>query len=331
MVIDGVSVGYYNNTSPDPSDDDYFPLMDRMGNVTGYKKAQTTIPAGQLDAVYDYDAFGQEVRSTGPAADVVPYHFSTKFTDATGLVYYGYRWYDAQKGRWLSRDPIGEAGGVNIYMTARNNVTRLIDRLGLDVKYVDVKVMNWELFGDDKEEYHAQLMVSTHCDSKGNVVLDKIESRTLANGGDTDNNPNATVATIECGEGHSGILVSWSGSAEEEDANVAEWSGGIGGGVGVVAGGIIGGMAGALEGGAPAIPGAIGGASAGGTIGGGLGLGVGGLLELIGDDEWKISWKVQFKICCGCFEKEWSSRAQDAKPVINFSTNNDDFYADSEP
>jgi RHS repeat-associated protein len=107
MVIDGVSVGYYNNTSPDPTDDDYFPLMDRMGNVTGYKKAQTTIPASQLDAVYDYDAFGQEVRSTGPAADVVPYHFSTKFTDATGLVYYGYRWYDAQKGRWLSRDPIG--------------------------------------------------------------------------------------------------------------------------------------------------------------------------------------------------------------------------------
>ena len=89
MVLDGVSVDYLNNSSVDPIDDDYFPLMDRMGNVTGYKKAQTTIPAAQLDAVFDYDAFGQEIRSTGPAADVVSFHFSTKPADpGTGLVYY---------------------------------------------------------------------------------------------------------------------------------------------------------------------------------------------------------------------------------------------------
>jgi RHS repeat-associated protein len=159
LVLDGVSTSYHQNSSPDPTDDDYVdsraptvhvspsgppaavsrgsrqspwvPLMDRMGNVTGYKKAQTTLPAGQLDAVYDYDAFGQEVRSTGPAADVVPYYFSTKFTDATGLVYYGYRWYDAQKGRWLSGDPIGEAGGVNLLAMVGNNAVIVVDYLGL--------------------------------------------------------------------------------------------------------------------------------------------------------------------------------------------------------
>jgi len=62
-----------------------------------------------------------------------------------------------------------------------------------------------------------------------------------------------------------------------------------------------------------------------------LGLGAGGLIEAIGDDEWKISWKVQFKICCVCIDKdknEWSPFASDVKPIINFSSNNDDFYPD---
>ena len=158
MVLDGVSVDYLNNSSVDPIDDDYVdslapharlalrvacgdlpslppvglvPLMDRMGNVTGCKKAQTNVPAAQLDAVFDYDAFGQEIRSTGPAADVVPFHFSTKPTDpGTGLVYYGYRWYDAGKGRWISRDPIGERGGVNLSNFCVNRSTGVVDSDG---------------------------------------------------------------------------------------------------------------------------------------------------------------------------------------------------------
>jgi RHS repeat-associated protein len=114
MVLDGASVGaaypdFISSTAPDPADDDYFPLMDRMGNVTGYRKAAAAEPANTLAATYDYDAFGQEIRCAGPASDSQPYRFSTKFTEgATGLVYYGYRWYDAGKGRWLSRDPTEE-------------------------------------------------------------------------------------------------------------------------------------------------------------------------------------------------------------------------------
>ena len=109
----------------------WFPLMDRMGNVTGYKKAHTSVPAAQLDAIYDYDAFGNEIRSTGPAADIVPYHFSTNRVDSTtGLVYYGYRWYDPAKGRWLSRDSIGERGGRNLCQMLENNVVGKIDVLG---------------------------------------------------------------------------------------------------------------------------------------------------------------------------------------------------------
>ena len=48
------------------------------------------------------------------------------------VAYYGYRWYDPLTGRWPSRDPIGERGGVNLYALLHNSVVMLIDRLGLD-------------------------------------------------------------------------------------------------------------------------------------------------------------------------------------------------------
>ena len=75
MVVDG------NGAAPGmpvTTDDHFFPLMDRLGNVTGYRKAATGLPNDSLSAVLEYDPFGQEVRSTGPASDLVPFYFSTK-------------------------------------------------------------------------------------------------------------------------------------------------------------------------------------------------------------------------------------------------------------
>jgi RHS repeat-associated protein len=136
LVLDGANTNtdYPDSgvSNPDPTDDDYFPLMDRMGNVTGYRKAATNEAADSLSAVYEYDAFGQEIRSVGPASDTQPYRFSTKYTEgSTGLVYYGFRWYDAGKGRWLNRDPIGEDGGVNLQAIVGNNLVQQTDMLGL--------------------------------------------------------------------------------------------------------------------------------------------------------------------------------------------------------
>lgn len=51
---------------------------------------------------------------------------------ATGMhaTYYGYRWYDPLTGRWPSRDPIGEEGGVNLYGFVGNEPNGIIDVLG---------------------------------------------------------------------------------------------------------------------------------------------------------------------------------------------------------
>ncbi|HRT58999.1 MAG TPA: RHS repeat-associated core domain-containing protein, partial [Candidatus Paceibacterota bacterium] len=59
---------------------------------------------------YRYGPFGELIRATGPMAKANPFRFSTRYQDEeTGLVYYGYRYYDPGTGRWVSRDPLGEA------------------------------------------------------------------------------------------------------------------------------------------------------------------------------------------------------------------------------
>jgi RHS repeat-associated protein len=63
-----------------------------------------------------------------------PIRFSTKCTDdESDFLYYGKRYYNPSTGRWLSRDPIGEAGGPNLYGFAYNDGINAIDLLGLDI------------------------------------------------------------------------------------------------------------------------------------------------------------------------------------------------------
>ncbi len=61
-----------------------------------------------------------------------PFRFSSEFADdALGLVYYNYRHYDPVTGRWLSRDPVEEEGGIrNIYSFLGNTVVQYSDWLG---------------------------------------------------------------------------------------------------------------------------------------------------------------------------------------------------------
>jgi len=67
-------------------------------------------------------------------AKLNPFRFSTKYQDdETGLVYYGYRYYDPGTGRWLSRDPIGERGGLNLYAYVGNNPVNFYDPYGLAI------------------------------------------------------------------------------------------------------------------------------------------------------------------------------------------------------
>ncbi|MBE0701935.1 MAG: RHS repeat-associated core domain-containing protein, partial [Afipia sp.] len=105
-----------------------FPAYDGNGNVMGLVDGTT----GTVTAQYEYGPFGELIRVSGAAAASNPFRFSTKYTDEeTDLVYYGYRYYVPSTGRWLSRDPIEESGGVNVYAILNNSAVVHRDYLGL--------------------------------------------------------------------------------------------------------------------------------------------------------------------------------------------------------
>jgi RHS repeat-associated protein len=88
--------------------------------------------ASRIVAAYDYDAFGRLRRADGAYAVVNPFRYSTKFQDdESGLIDFGRRFYDPDLGRWLSRDPLQEAGGLNLYAYVENNPANRLDPDGL--------------------------------------------------------------------------------------------------------------------------------------------------------------------------------------------------------
>ncbi len=70
--------------------------------------------SGTVMVSYSCDAFGRLMNKSGSLEQ--PFRFSTKrYDEGTGLSYYGYRFYAPAIERWLNRDPIAEAGGINLY------------------------------------------------------------------------------------------------------------------------------------------------------------------------------------------------------------------------
>ena len=101
-----------------------FPTYDGNGNVSEY-----LFPYASIVAHYEYDPFGN-TNSDSDNTYGLAYRFSTKPRDLkTGFYYYGYRYYDPLTGRWPSRDPIEESGGMNLYNPLYNNPISWVDVL----------------------------------------------------------------------------------------------------------------------------------------------------------------------------------------------------------
>jgi len=57
--------------------------------------------------------------------------------EETGWLYYGFRYYMPEIGKWASRDPIEERGGVNLYGFVGNGPIDWVDVLGLSPTFPD--------------------------------------------------------------------------------------------------------------------------------------------------------------------------------------------------
>jgi RHS repeat-associated protein len=114
-------------TSHPPAVTRHFAGYDGNGNVTALVNAADQ----SVSARYEYGPFHELIRATGPLAKGNPFRSSTKFWDEeTGLVYYGFRYYSPSLGRWISKDPIQEAGGPNLYAFIVNTPMNAIDADG---------------------------------------------------------------------------------------------------------------------------------------------------------------------------------------------------------
>jgi RHS repeat-associated protein len=95
-------------------------------------------------ASYEYDEFGVE---TGNYTLDQPYRFSTKrYYDGIGINYYGYRFYAASLGRWMTRDPLGETGGMNLYGFVGNGPMNAVDPWGLAYYNIEESTAFWEQY-----------------------------------------------------------------------------------------------------------------------------------------------------------------------------------------
>ncbi|MBS1205282.1 MAG: repeat protein [Proteobacteria bacterium] len=101
-------------------------------NLTGSSGLEVDGDGNIISAEEYYPYGGTAVWTARNAveADYKTVRYSGKERDATGLYYYGYRYYQPWAGRWLSADPAGTVDGLNLFRMCRNNPGSGIDSDG---------------------------------------------------------------------------------------------------------------------------------------------------------------------------------------------------------
>ena len=106
----------------------YYYERDHLGTVVS-----TTNSSGTTEATLGTDGYGLTLSSSGTAPN---FGYAGMFLhQASGLYLTQYRAYDPYSGRWLSRDPAGEDGGINLYAYVAGDPLNFVDIDGLSTTY----------------------------------------------------------------------------------------------------------------------------------------------------------------------------------------------------
>jgi RHS repeat-associated protein len=146
--------------------------------VTGSTNSVQTVAA--YNPTYSFDQIGNRQSSTGttvmnvdydPFGNIISgslvgeYGFSTKpLIDNLDWYYYGFRYYDPVTGRWPSRDPIQESGGLNLYAFIENEPVSYIDVAGLRATKLEIFTKKTEQRANIRK---IQNTCNCECDSEG--------------------------------------------------------------------------------------------------------------------------------------------------------------------
>lgn len=113
----------------------YIPLYDLQGNIACLldHNQRSVIESYRYSVYGDEEIFNDRKRSISNSLIGNPWRFKGKRIDKeVGLIYFGYRYYDPQIGRWITPDPIGSIDSLNLYTFVHNNPVKYIDYFGLN-------------------------------------------------------------------------------------------------------------------------------------------------------------------------------------------------------
>jgi RHS repeat-associated protein len=119
-----------------PSTINLFYTRDHLGSVR-----EMTDNTGSIRARYEYDPYGRVTQISGDLASDFRYtgHY---FHPISGMYLPVFRAYDPEAGRWISRDPIQEEGGLNLYAYVGNSPLDATDRLGLVMNPIQQQLLS---------------------------------------------------------------------------------------------------------------------------------------------------------------------------------------------
>jgi RHS repeat-associated protein len=144
----------------------FYAIKDHLGSVQSLVDS-----TGNVVESFTYDAWGNilsHFRTFELSNFSCRYMFQGReYSSATGLYNFRARWYDSQTGRWLSNDPIGISGGLNLHEFCGNNPMNYVDPMGEEVYYSPLggahaeivysdpnSTTGWSKFGFEGEESH---------------------------------------------------------------------------------------------------------------------------------------------------------------------------------
>lgn len=126
-----VRVLHWESGKPDGIDNNQ--IRYSYDNLTGSSGLELDSD-GNVISLEEYYPYGGTAILTARSAVEANYktvRYSGKERDATGLYYYGYRYYQPWASRWLCADPAGTVDGLNLFRMVRNNPVRYRDDDGM--------------------------------------------------------------------------------------------------------------------------------------------------------------------------------------------------------
>ncbi|WP_256657022.1 RHS repeat-associated core domain-containing protein, partial [Pseudomonas sp. BGI-2] len=131
--LNTVRVLHWESAPPSGVNDQYrYTLVDHLNSCTVELADDAQIISQEV-----FYPYGETAWYAGPDvvdSDYKTIRYSGKERDATGLYYYGFRYYIPWLFRWLNPDPKGFIDGPNLYRMTQNNPITFIDDDGADTR-----------------------------------------------------------------------------------------------------------------------------------------------------------------------------------------------------